>query len=411
MNNINFDKFPDHGERAELSHNEIRNLATELDNYRNNSIWFNPLNLEFCKADNPKSNLPDYGQCVAKLENLVESREQIQLAKSLGYELSRDDIDKNTVAPYEKPFQNDAVTFMDGIAKVKKGEIRASALITTQGYSTIANTQINFGSLLDLTNRDFVLDQLVTPYPTDWIKTYYPQIYSFRAAPDIGENDVSSPQSVDYALVPFLLKKAQAHVQASRWASMAPRYFDPVADSKGLIESDFPRIINTDIANQLPVFTNNAAAGQWDTIGGSAFHHTFKPQRDILTNETTIDTAGGTANVLIMNPLTYQIMVENTWMRGQGVLSGIPQQQGVRPKIFTHPLLQGYEIGRERATLIANQTVFEFDKRAVLKFNGPRRAASYDKTAENVEAQIVDVWYGSAVRVAGLGIEITGATT
>lgn len=412
MDKINWNKVPDEGtDRLELTNEELSQISSQLDKARNNAVWFNPLSSTFHQANNPKSNLPDYGPTVAKLQNLVESMEQIKLARQLGYKLSSTEVDKATVAPYEDEFLDDAVTFTEGIEKVRKGELKASALITQQGYAVIANTQIAYGSMLDLTNRDFILDQMCTPFRTDWVKTHFPQIFSFRAAPDLGENDVSSPQSVDYTLTPFTLKKAQAHVQASKWASMQPRYFDPVADSKGLIESDFPRIINTDLGTTLTGLTNQAAAGTWDAIGAGEFHHTNKPQRDILTQETSIDTAGGDSDVLIMNPKTWQIMVENTWMRPSGILSGIPAQAGVNPRITNHALLPRYTIGIERATLVANQIVFQYDRRGILKFIGPRRAASYDKTDANVEAQIVDIWYGSAIRVGALGVEITGATT
>lgn len=406
-----FEKMPDNGTRADLTTEEINALSTALDKVRNNAVWFNPLESTFNEANNPKSTVPDYGPVVAKLENLSNSTKELQLAKALGYKLDSTEIDRATIAPYTKPYQNNAVLFWDGVRKVRKGEMKASALITQQGYTVIANTQIAYGSMLNLTNYDFILDQLATPFRTDWVKTHFPQIFSFRAAEDIGENDVSSPQSVDYTLTPFTLKKAQAHVQASRWASMMPRYFDPVSDSFGLIESDFPRIINTDLATTLGTFPSDASLGAWDVIGGGAFHHTNKPQRDILDQETTIDSAGGQADTIVVNPLTAQVMNENTWLRLSGVLSGIPAQTGVNPKLMGHSLLPRYTIGVERATLIANQLAFVYDRRGLLKFIGPRRSATYDKTPENVEAQIVDVWYGSAVRASALGIKITGVTS
>ena len=385
----------------------LKELERALDKQRNNSIWYRPSNGKFYEADDPHANRPSYDKEVADSSLIFAGRNTVRGMAARGYYLSSTEIDKTKMQPFTNEFSDKALRFFSAMDKVKKGELSMYALITTADYAPIFNTQIA-ASAIDLTNRDFVLDQVATVQRTDFIQTFYPTITPFRNKYPVGENAVTDPMSVDYALVPIFLQKGQGHVQWSRWATMTPRYFDPVADSRALIDADFPRLINTDLAQTLTLLTDNAAAGSWKTIGGSAFYHTFHPTADIFDTAKAVRGAGGRASLLVMNSYTFYIMLENAWMRQGGLLTGSPAFGGNNPRIVTHPLLPGYVIAIEE--LVADGDVFELDPRTFLRIIGPARSATYDKTPEYVAGQIVDNWFASALRITTWGEQITGTT-
>ena len=375
------------------------------------TVWFNPEKNAYYKANNPTINdEPQYDQYICSGLTVGNG---LKTLKGASANLSATEIDKARFSGVSKEFADEANGFWNAMDKVKKNSLQGlplgAGVITQSDYSTIANVVVD-ATTLELLARDFVLEDAVTRKSSQKLVYTADNITPYLNEPDVGENDVMPPRSISYSRFQITLKKAQGHVKASRWAEMAIRDHDVIADNFRIIDADFPRIFSAEIATQLSGLTDIAAGTLWTLVTAGNFHSDVNPTGVMLTNTATIRTAGGMSNTLVMNSKAYQAMVQNTYFRiSGGFLGTMPSFEGTSARVRTHPMLPGYQIYVDE--LCTANNVFQYDKRAIEFITGPTRTATINDDYGNFTAQVHDRWYGSGTRVPNFGREITGVTS
>jgi len=264
-----------------------------------------------------------------------------------------------------------------------------------------------------LVNRDFILLQAVTRKSWDKLTYTADDITPYRNTFGLAELDTSPSRSISYSTTTIALKKAQGHVSASRWLDLAIRRRNIRQDNESIINDDFERGFTAEMLTTLATATDNAVAGAWDTVATGAFHMTNDPYADIYKDATTIRTAGGKANTLIMNSQTYYTLAKNSWMRTSAGTSVVSAGPGTIPVgtagPITHPALPGYQIFIEET--VAKGDIYILDRRGALWLDGPRSTRIVEDNAHNVVDTYSDYWYGSGLRVSTFIIQETGTVT
>ena len=386
-------------------------IDEKLSRKSKSTIWYNPEDNNYYRANDPSSWEPSYDQFVCN--GLVVGNGLQKLKGASANNLSKTEIDNLRFRGISNEFVDEANGFWSAIDQVQQnhvlGKPLGAAVITQSDYSNIANVIVDATSL-ELIARDFVLLDAVTRKTSQKLVYTADDITPYLNEPDVGENDVMPPRSISYSRFQITLKKAQGHVKASRWADMAIRDHDVIRDNFAIIDADFPRIFTEEVASKLTNFGDVAAGTTWSSFVAANFHSDVKPTDVLRTNSTTIRTAGGMANVLAMNSKAWDAMVQNTWMRiSGGFLGTMPSFENTEARERTHPMLPGYKIFvDEKAT--ANN-VFQYDKRGIEFITGPTRTGTINNDYGYFTSQIHDRWYGSGVRVSGFGKEITGVTS
>lgn len=373
------------------------------------TIWYNP-RTRLQHLDPTNSVRPNYdGPVIADMGQYWQNKEKTKGASSATIQ---DTMDYGHIS---EEFQDLYVQMYDtwkGLAAA--GKARSAGVITMKDYPAIAN-QIVSQETLDLTVRDFSLEgNASTTKTATTVEIALPdRITGALWSTGLGEFDISDTVNISYAAATTTLQKAQVHVASSVWVNMVERRHDVVADTLRLARAEEPRVMEQAIAAILPGFTDVAAGGGWGTIAGGAFHSTTNPLIKLYSNQNTISAAGGEAGVLAMSPVTYQNMINNTFMSG---VVGTPMGYGApvstptssNTRVVTHPKLPGYSIVISRA--LSDGDVFQFDKATVWSITGPTRTGTYEKNPGYVEGTILDKWYAAAIVEPTLGLQLTGTT-
>lgn len=375
------------------------------------TIWWNPEDNNYYRANNPASFEPSYDQFVCN--GLVVGNGLKQLKGASANNLSTTEIDNLRFKGISNEFADEANGLWSAIDEVKQNKIMGRPLgagvITQSDYSNIANVIVD-ASTLELIARDFVLTQAVTKRSSSNLVYTADNTTPFLNEPDVGENSVIDPRSIVYSRFQITLKKAQGHVKASRWADMAIRDHDFVGDNFKVVDQDFERIFSQEIATQFTNFSNQAAGTLWSAFTAANFHSDVNPTVVMNTNSGTIRTAGGSDNAFAMNSKAYQAMVQNTWFRiSGGFLGTMPSFESTASRVRTHPMLPGKTIYVDE--LMTANNVVQYDKRGLEFITGPTRTGTVNDDYGYFTSQIHDRWYGSGIRVSGFGIEITGVTS
>jgi hypothetical protein len=369
------------------------------------TTWYNPEKDQYHVALNPHSDQPDFEHDPAITKEGMWSKARAQLAG--GSALSSTDKDHLTYQPIKDEFLPQFVAGYQAIDKMLTG----GGTISTAEYPLMTDTLVD-STVYDLINRDYGLLPAITRKP--WSKLTYTadNLTPYRNTFDLGEFDVANSTSISYATITIPLKKAQGHVSISRWVDLAIRRRDIRGDNERIIDSDFERGFTAATLTALATATDDAVAGAYDVVATGAFHMTNNPFADIYTDATSIRTAGGTANTLIMNSQTFYTLAGNSWMRegGTSVVSQGPAltQVGTAGPL-TLPKLPGYQIFIEET--IAKGDIFILDKRAAVFLDGPRSTRIVEDQMHNVVDTISDVWYGVGLRVSTWILQMTGAVT
>jgi hypothetical protein len=372
------------------------------------TIWYNPRE-KMHYLDRTNSPRPNYDIPMADFGEYLDNKERTKGASSATIE------DSLRFAHIKEEFQDLYVQMYDTWKSLgRQGKAKSAGVITMKDYPAIAN-QIVSQETLDLTVRDFSLEgNASTTKTATTIEIALPdRITGALWSTDLGEFDISDTVNIAYAAATTTLRKAQVHVASSVWVNMVERRHDVVADTLRLARAEEPRIMEQAIGTILSGFTDTAAGGGWGTIGATAFHSTTNPLVLIYANQNLISAAGGEANTLVMSPLSYQTMINNTFMSGvvgtpMGYGQPVSTPTSSNTRVVNHPKLPGYSIVISRA--VADGLVFQFDKQTVWSITGPTRTGTYEKNPGYVEGTILDRWYGAAIVEPTLGREITGMT-
>jgi len=365
------------------------------------TVNYNPETDTYHKALNPHSETFDWKND----PQITKPGEWSKAKQGLTGASSSTERDHYTYQPFRDEFAPMAVEFNEMLRKGLTG----AGTISTQDYPLMTDTVVD-STMYDIVVRNFNLLPAVTRKA--WGKLTYTadDRTPYRNTFNMGEFDVAPSTSISYATTTINLKKAQGHVSISRWVDLAIRRHDIRGDNESIIDADFERGFTADLLTTLGGFTDDAVAGVYDTLTNE--HNTNNPFADFYTDATTIRTAGGTANVLVMNSQTYYGLVNNTYLRVSGsslISQGPPLQPVGSTGPITHPGLPGYQIYIEET--IAKGTIFIMDRRAALFLDGPRSTRTVEDNMHNVVDTLSDYWYGSGLRVSTWGIEMTGSVT
>jgi len=402
--------------KADINEQIDARIEQKLQERGTRVFWHRPSDNSSYIARDPTATLDDakddpeavYG---IKVMDYTKYHKGKRLKEKYGDTLSGTEVDVSEIQPFEPEFQDLAVRYRDMLRNWKNGKIKTAGVITSAEYSALADPVVT-GELLDLTNREFTLEQAVTRQNVDTKTITIDSITGYQASEDIGENDVVDTQNIGYTSQTISLKKHQIHIAWSGWANMTNRRRDVVADTQRYLDADWPRLYANNILNTLTGFSDTASTGgSWSVIAGGAFHSTANPKTSINARATAIRAAGGRADTLVMNSKTYDAMAQNTFMRQAGIFNtGSPvSADGYTPRAVTHPLLIGFQIYIDE--LVTTGDVFIYDRRTVLGLYGPTRTVSYYDERPNLRGQLVDRWFNSAIRTSTLGAQLTGAET
>lgn len=374
-------------------------------------LWKDPVKNAYYRTNNPDMKAPHYDEYIGNAGVFEAGLSKLKGASAQN--LSSTELDVNRYRGLSQEIVDQANHFWSDIDKVKKaaanGQTLGAGVITTQDYSDIANIMIDATSYEKIA-RDFILQDAVTS--KRWNKLDYTadDTTPYLNEPDMGENDVMEPRSIDYDRVTLKLIKAQGHVKASKWAELAIRDHNVIQDNFSIIDADFPRIFATNIAVTLTGFANNAAAGAYDVIGASAFHSTTNPMTEFRVDSAAIRVAGGTANTMAMNSTTFQVLTQNTFIRpGISIFGQVPPFQNTASRVATNPMFPGFTIYIDE--LLTTGDIFVYDKRGVEFLEGPTRTATLNDDYNYFVSQIHDRWYNSHLRLSGFGSQQTGTVT
>lgn len=375
----------------------------------NGAVWHNP-STNLMVHDTTGHSRPPQVWDMPVIADYAEHLRIMERTKGASSGTIQDMLDFGHISP---EYQDLYVQMYDTWARLaKEGKTKSAGVITMKDYAVIAN-QIVSQETLDLTVRDFALEGSASTTKTaTTIEVALPdRITGTLWSTKPGEFDISDTVNISYAAATTTLEKAQVHVASSVWVNMVERRHDVVADTLRQARAEEPRIMEDAIAGILGGFADTAAGEAWDVIAGGAFHHTTNPLTLFFTNTNTIYGAGGSPNVLVMSPKTFQVLISNTWMSTAGPLQyGQPVgETNVTGRTATHPKLPGYSIVISRK--ITDGLIFQYDKATVWSITGPQRTGTYEKNPGYIEGTILDRWYGAAIVEATLGKEITGTTS
>jgi hypothetical protein len=364
------------------------------------TTWYMPQSDQYWAAENPHSESPSLGWAITKPGEWSKARSAL---KTLGGSASSTDKDHYSYQPFTDEALPMAVNFNSKLA---------GGTITTQDYPLMTDTFVDTETF-DLVNRDFILLQAVTRKAWDKLTYTADDRTPFRNTFGLAELDTSPSRSISYSTTTINLKKAQGHVSASRWLDLAIRRRNIRQENESAIDNDFERGFVAEMLTTLATATDNAVAGAWDIVATGAFHMTNDPYADIYTDATTIRTAGGKSNTLIMNSQTYYTLGKNSWMRTSAGTSVVSAGPGTVPVgtmgPITHPALPGYRIFIEET--VAKGDIFILDSRSALWLDGPRSTRIVEDNAHNVVDTYSDYWYGSGLRVSTFIVQETGTVT
>jgi hypothetical protein len=395
-----------------LTEDRINQLIEEkLSKKTKSTVWHNPVSDTYWQANNPSSYEPSYDQYVC--DGKVVGRGLDTLKGASNNNLTGTEIDNARFSGISDEFLDQANRMWSDIDKARKlsmqGQPLGAGVITTTDYAAIANVIVD-STTFELVTRDFALQDAVTPKTSQNLTYSFDDTTPYLNEADVGENDVIDPRQISYTRGSVTLKKAQGHVKASRWAELAARDHNVTQDNFSIVAADFPRIFNTDIATTMAGFTDNAAAGAYDVIAAANFHSTTNPMTEFTVDSAAIRTAGGMANTMAMNSLSYYTLAQNTYMRTGGFFGTLQpfQNAGARSGI-THPMFPGFTIYIDE--LMSKGDIHVYDKRAIEFITGPSRTATVNNDEQYFVSQIHDRWYTSHLRVATWGSEQTGTVT
>jgi hypothetical protein len=401
-------------EQVVLTANQARSIAEQrtnelLSKHIKTTTWFDPVRKMWFKANNPTiDDEPQYDQYVASAKQMGVGRNALRAGSIKGNNLSSTEIDNALYKGISNEFLDEAVRLNSDIDKLKQNPdlaLKGGGFITAESYPTLANVMVDT-QILELVARDFILEKAVNSKA--WSKiTYKGYNYTpYLNEGGLGENDIIDARSISYTPIETTLKKAQGHVAASKWADLAIRDRDFVQDNFSIINADFPRIFDAEIAAGLTQFgTQAVVGGAFDVIAPGDFHSTYIPTKTFRAGSVTIRATGGVANTMVMNSKTFEALSLNTWMRGGAVVFGaIDPMNNAGTRTATNSLLPGYTIYISEG--VPDATIYQYWKEGILFLRGPTRTSTVDDNLRYKVSQIVDQWYGLIVRNTSLGVKI-----
>ena len=379
----------------------MRDIASKVyQEKKMTTVWYMPEADQYWAAENPHSETPSLGWAITKPGEFSKAKSAL---RALGGSASSTEKDHYSHQPFTDEALPMAVNFYKALA---------GGTITTQDYPLMTDTFVD-SDAFELVTRNYGILPAVTRKSFDKLTYTADDITPYRNTFNLSELDIAPSTAISYSTTTIALRKAQGHVSVSRWLDLAIRRRNIRADNERLIDSDFERGFTAVMLTTLGGFTDNAVAGAWDVVATGAFHMTSDPYADIYTDATTIRTAGGMADTMIMNSQTYYTLAKNSWMRvsaGTSVVSAGPGTPPVGSRgPLTHPALPGYQIFIEET--VAKGDIFVFDRRGALWLDGPRSTRIVEDNAHNIVDTYSDYWYGSGLRVSTFGIQETGSVT
>lgn len=394
----------------------IRNLASGVyAEKKQTTTWYKPSKGQYFLAINPKSTEPDFGIAITKPDEMRKSRNAL---KKLGGSASSTELDTFTYRPIRDEFLNQAVGLNQSIERAKReyeqtgdeARLLGSGTITAQDYPAIANVMIDT-AVEELVVRDFVILQAFNRKPWDKLTYSFDSKTPFRNTYGLGELDVADSKSIAYGRGSIPLVKGEGRVSLSIWVKLAIRDHDIEGDNQGLIEQDWDRGFSNEAATTLQLYTNQAVAGAYDVLAAGAFYHTTNPMVRFETDTLSIRTAGGVADILVMNAKTFRILTDNAWMRSNNptIFGGTENFDKTKTRVVTYGKLPGFTIYIDET--MPTGSIIIADRRGHIWLDGPRSTRTVESNFGNIVDTLADRWYGSGIKFASFGVEETGTTT
>lgn len=395
---------------------QIRNEASNVyANKKMTTTWYKPSKGQYFLALNPHSPDPSFDIPITKPNEMKTSK---QALRKLGGSASSAEIDKYKFRPIRDEFLNQAVGLNQALERIAKeyeqtgdeSKLLGAGTITAQDYPAIANVMIDT-TVEELVVKDFVILQAFNRKPWDKLTYGFDSKTPFRNTYGLGELDVADSKSIAYGRGSIPMQKGEGRVSLSIWVKLAIRDHDIEGDNTGLIEQDWDRGFSNEAATTLQLYTNQAAAGAYDVLAGGAFYHTTNPAVRFETDTLSIRTAGGMADILVMNAKTFRILTDNAWMRPNSatIFGSTENFDKTKTRVLTYAKLPGFTIYIDET--MPTGSIIIADRRGHIWLDGPRSNRIVESNFGNIVDTLNDRWYGSGIKFSGFGVEETGTTT
>jgi hypothetical protein len=344
-----------------------------------NSAFWNPKDGQIYFGET-KKHTPTYEKRVFDTRKYIQYKKLVDKAEAEGGQ-DLQAIDHAKYEPWTKEFSADAARMVEKNDEVESGYLTIpQAIKQTAGYMTQADFQglrlvAVLGQLINQQQRAFSLQNAGTKYTSNNVIFRIPTVTRFQIAEDVRELE-GGVEAMKMAFTSqfIQLTKDVAHLAWSDEFMMA-EYDQPIMQLHlQNATSEFERVRASKMATQLNLLSANNLSTQWDDYITGADRSSANPIIDIAAARQGVYNANGVLMRAASNTLTYQIYLQNSFIRGlqspvsslgnpdARVINGVPGQPGLVWYLDE---------------LLADGKIYFWDASALADIQGPIRTSTY----------------------------------
>jgi hypothetical protein len=285
-----------------------------------------------------------------------------------------------------------------GHASVADAGVMTNAQYATQDTTTVHNRLFN----TDI--RGFSLPDAVLTIPTNGLETQIDVYTRFNISINVPEGVPAYSKRGALTTTSFDLVKDVGHIASTDEQVLKNRQ-NLWATGINNIATDFKRAMAVKIAAILAALSETNV-GDWDAFTSGISD--ANPIGHIGTLMDTIDTANGTADVIVSTAAVWRAFVGNTHVRG----AYNNQREGVssNAKAITNFLFPGVTWYIDNA-MSPTDSCIVMDREAVANVVGPSRVGQYRLEVEGIDGYTARRWYQCQTIQSGKGGELTSVNT
>jgi hypothetical protein len=262
-------------------------------------------------------------------------------------------------------------------------------IITSTDSPTLNSVQI-LGELQGVDTRNYTLEGALTQVSTPNLEISVDSIFGFTASQDVGEGMEPDVKKGKFERTKYTLKKDAGYIMQTDEAAFTN---DRDTFNLGIqqVTRDLVRIFNDKIIAKLEGADVPTMAGDdWAAVASGL--RTNDAVTNIAEVEAVIAGNGGILDTIVSDPIVLRAYVSN--VQGGATLMNAPVGLGVVGNNRTDnvPGVNGVTWYTDNG--LANTRITAFDKRAVLKMQGPVRTAQFRDERRGMDGYITRNWRG-----------------
>jgi hypothetical protein len=336
--------------------------------------------------------IPNWDVPVMNLDKAAEADQK----RMQGAYASMTEIDKAFYDPWTPEFQEHVKGYKDALMALSTADAHTSG-----DYALINNVAIT-GVLVNTSTRNYIIQNAVTVENTTDLMYKEFSVDGFEIDEEVGELGESEPKKMAFASKTFLMAKAQGEIQWSDEFLMQNWIFDPLALARQFMTGDADRVKAKKTAKMFTTFGVTAGGADVTAYATNTEHSNFNPLPLLAKIQSTIEqTYAGTLDSAVMNPLTWQYLNSNSYIKGVGTAQTV---QGSNNRTVTLPTLPGVTIYLENLAPVG--VVYFYDKRSTIRKQGPIRTEQFRMARIGGNGLLYRDWHNMYLRDANLVTQI-----